>query len=109
MGKKKTTPGDIIRAYRKAKGSIQADIAEEIGVSQQQYQRYESWRSKPRYEVLEKLITVLGIPPQKLFTTGNIDDFYTEFERKINKYAKLISIIETEPKLQKIITAFGRK
>lgn len=107
---KKSNPGAIIKTYREMKFLTQQEVADMVGVSQQQYQKYESWRSKPRFEVLDKLIKKLEIPPFKLFDTEQkIVDYIETAEKKILKYTKIINMIENDPQLLRIIELYTSK
>lgn len=107
---KKVTPGTVLRLYRKLKFLTQQEVADLIGVSQQQYQKYELWKSKPSYEVLEKLIKKLEIPPNKLFDPeSKIVDLIETVERKLIKNKKLLDIINADPNLLKILKLYALK
>lgn len=107
---KKGNPGAVIKAYREMKFLTQQEVADMVGVSQQQYQKYESWKSKPRFDVLDKLIKKLEIPPYKIFDTEQkIIDFIEIAEKKIIKHSKLINMIENDPKLGKMIELYSSK
>jgi transcriptional regulator with XRE-family HTH domain len=109
VAKKKTQAGETLRVYRKAKGFTLAYMGKQVGVTHQQYQRYENGETPPPFDRLEKMIQILEIPPNKLFKVGKINDYSEQFEKKIQKYAKLLKMIESDPRLLKMIKAFGRK
>lgn len=107
---KKGNPGAVIKAYREMKFLTQQEVADMVGVSQQQYQKYESWRSKPRFEVLDKLIKKLEIPPYKIFDTEQkIVDYLETAEKKVLKYTKILNMIDNDPKLLKMIELYSTK
>jgi len=58
--------GNRLRALRRSKGLRQAEVAKVIGISGQQYQKYEDARSRCSLENLLKLADFLEIPFQSL-------------------------------------------
>src|SRR5688572_14707806 len=100
-------PGSVIKLYRKMKFLTQQEVADFVGVTQQQYQKYEYWKSKPSYKILDKLIKTLEIPPEKLFNVKTAD-FSEQFDKKIEKYGPMLKLIENDPKLLKMIRAYGK-
>lgn len=58
--------GNRLRALRRSKGLRQAEVAKVIGISGQQYQKYEDARSRCSLENLLKLADFLEVPFQSL-------------------------------------------
>lgn len=108
MNKKKSYVGTVLRNYRNAKGFTLAYMGKIVGVTHQQYQRYENGQTPPPIDRLEIIVKELEIPPTKLFNVGRINDFNEQFEMKIKKYAKIINLLEKDPKLLKMIKAYGK-
>ena len=107
---KKGNPGAIIKTYREMKFLTQQEVADMVGISQQQYQKYESWRSKPRFEVLDRLIKKLEIPPHLIFDPEQkILDYIETAEKKILKHSKILNMIDNDPKLLKVIELYSSK
>jgi transcriptional regulator with XRE-family HTH domain len=102
-------PGKVIKTYRNAKGIKLREMAVELGITLQQYQRYESWDTPPPFERLEKIIRILAIPPAKLFRTGKAEDGMVLFDKRVKKYWKNLKLIEDNPRLLKIIKAYGKE
>lgn len=109
MNKKIPHVGKVIRAYRKAKGYTLAGMGKIVGVTHQQYQRYENGETPPPFDRLEIIVDVLEIPPEKLFKNGRVSDFSEQFEKKVQRYGKILKLIENDPKLLKMITAYGKE
>ncbi|HEN6441229.1 TPA: helix-turn-helix transcriptional regulator [Streptococcus agalactiae] len=49
-----------LKQARKNIGLTQKEVAEKLGIAQQQYARWEQGQRKPKYETLEKLAEVFG-------------------------------------------------
>jgi transcriptional regulator with XRE-family HTH domain len=61
-----------IRALRRAKFLTQGELAEQVGVSLQAVQGWESGKYQPRLRHLKRLCEVLGVTPEQLIETeGN--------------------------------------
>ena len=59
--------GEAIRVLRKGLGFTQADIADLVGISKQQFQKYEAGDSRISAALLLRIALVLGCLPQDLF------------------------------------------
>lgn len=53
--------------YRKQQGLTQEQLAEQIGITQQHFQRIETAHSVPSLSTLLDIADTLGVPVQKLF------------------------------------------
>lgn len=67
MRKQSKTIGQIIRQYRKTKGMSQMDLAEAIGVSYQQVQKYEKGTNRISVDRLKQIADAFGITINELF------------------------------------------
>jgi transcriptional regulator with XRE-family HTH domain len=76
--------GKRVRAYRISLGMSQSALAEKVGVTFQQIQKYESGANRIAGGRLKKVATVLGVPIAILFGdaegsgNANTDDLLTE-------------------------------
>ena len=61
---------DIIKGLRKAKGLSQMQLAEMLGVSYQQVQKYEKGNTKISVERLSQIAKVLDVPINIFFPSG---------------------------------------
>ncbi|MBS0385291.1 MAG: helix-turn-helix transcriptional regulator [Proteobacteria bacterium] len=59
--------GEAIRLRRKGLGLRQADIAEQVGISTQQFQKYEAGDSRISASLLFRIAAVLDCAPQEFF------------------------------------------
>lgn len=57
-----------IKKLREQKGLSQTELAKRVGVTSGMVSFYESGRSYPRMDKIEKLAQVLGVTPQELLT-----------------------------------------
>lgn len=76
--------GNIIKSFRELKHISQANLAQQIGVSQRNVSYYESGERVPPADVLKKLAAIFGITVDELIgvkkvnSNGNCDDFFYE-------------------------------
>ena len=56
-----------LRAAREASGKTQAQVAKEVGLSEQMYQRYEYNKCKPRVQTAIRIARALNTTVEKLF------------------------------------------
>lgn len=57
----------ILRAARDVSGKTQAQVAKEIGTSEQVYQRYEYGKSEPAVRTAIRIADVLGVKSYEEF------------------------------------------
>ena len=72
-------PGKAITRYRKQKNLTQAELAELLDVHQTQIARWETGRSQPRQEYIEKICAALEITADQLYASephdfGELED-----------------------------------
>lgn len=65
---KRKTTGQIVKEYRKAKGMSQMDLAEMIGVSYQQVQKYEKGTNRISIDRLKQIAKALDVPINEFFS-----------------------------------------
>ena len=58
--------GNLIRVYRKSNKMTQKELAAKSGVSEISIRSYENNKRNPKYETLEKIADVLGIPVSEI-------------------------------------------
>ena len=63
--------GEAIKSRRKALCLSQQELAEKIGVTLHQMQRYENGRTILNVENVQRIADILGIPVADFFTSGN--------------------------------------
>lgn len=56
-----------LKSVRKAKGMIQKEVAEQLGISRATYNRYENDFGSMTVEMLNKFCKVMGANPQDFF------------------------------------------
>lgn len=64
---KRKTTGQIMKEYRKAKGMSQMELAEVIGVSYQQVQKYEKGINRISVDRLKQIAKALDVPINEFF------------------------------------------
>lgn len=93
------TLGDKIKSAREAKGWIQEQLAEKLGVEPPTVSRWESGENRPRPKHLVKLGNILGLPPGWLQTAAKMEEFVEadrlERERLAQKVGSLEERIES--------------
>lgn len=94
--------GRNIRLYRNECGMTLADLAGEIGVSQQQVQKYESGVSRVSASTLVALAEVLNVPIQDLFAGARSKQPTkpTKMERARMECRALVERTRSLPKLK---------
>ena len=65
---KRRTTGQIVKEYRQAKGMSQMELAEIIGVSYQQVQKYEKGTNRISVERLKQIAKALDVPINEFFS-----------------------------------------
>ncbi len=109
MTKKGSNVGKVLKKYRNTKGLTLKNMGEKLGITYQQYQRYEKGITPPPFDRLEKIIHLLEIPPTKLFNNEKIVDSIEQFEKKVKKYSKILELLESDPKLMELIKVYSTK
>ncbi|MEN2994426.1 MAG: helix-turn-helix transcriptional regulator [Thermodesulfovibrio sp.] len=92
--------GEIIKKIRKAKGFSQMELAEKIGVTYQQIQKYEKGISKITVERLIEISKALGVPISAFLSEISKENHiktYSEEEIILIEYFRKIS----DPELRK--------
>lgn len=65
--------GQTIKELRTLRGITQAELAKQVGTSQQQIGLYEKDKRTPRADVLKKIADVLGVSTEKLYPIDTHD------------------------------------
>ena len=100
--------GDLIRAFRKKKDLTQEQMAEKLYISQQQFQKYESWVSQPPIDTLVKIVNILEIPLQKIFGETERTDLVGEMEERYLIHDKHLLLIEENPEIVELIKLYDK-
>lgn len=66
--------GARIRRVRKARGMLQTELGEKVGLNGDRIQKYENGVRKPKYEMLEKIADALDVEPEA-FTDPEITNY----------------------------------
>jgi transcriptional regulator with XRE-family HTH domain len=61
--------GDTIRALRKLRGFTQEDLAEKLGVSYQQVQKYENGETQLTIDRIHRIASALDVPVEELLSS----------------------------------------
>lgn len=69
-GYKKT--GQLVKEYRKVKGMSQMELAEVIGVSYQQVQKYEKGTNRISVDRLKQIANALDVPINEFFSSEKL-------------------------------------
>lgn len=68
---KSRATGQLVKAYRKAKGLSQMELADMIGVSYQQVQKYEKGDNRISVDRLKEIAKALDIPINEFFSSDS--------------------------------------
>lgn len=100
--------GEIIKRIRKAKGFSQMELAEKIGITYQQFQKYEKGKSKITVDRLIDIAKALDVPLTtilaEIYKDNNIKTYSYE-EVVLLEYFRKIS----DPKLKKSLLNIFKK
>lgn len=94
--------GSRIKAFRKAKGLSQEQLAELVGIEQKHVSRLEVGTSYPTIDRLEKIAVALDVPMGSFFDAGN----QTYYEEKAKKLELMMRELDND--YQRIILKFSQ-
>lgn len=94
--------GSRIKAYRKARGISQEQLAEMIGIEPKHVSRLEVGTSYPTIDRLEKIARALHVPMGSFFDSGN--------QEQLSEKAKRLELMirELDNDYQRIILKFSQ-
>ena len=104
--------GEIIKRIRKAKGFSQMELAEKIGITYQQFQKYEKGKSKITVDRLIDIAKALDVPLSTILVEIYKDDnikSYSYEEIVILEYFRKISDPELKKSLLNIFKKLAEK
>jgi transcriptional regulator with XRE-family HTH domain len=84
--------GQRIRIYRKARGLSQTTLADQLGVTFQQVQRYENGTSRIGACRLMRIAHVLGVPIAALLGVNDTTTIKSSERRKVFSSLKLLTV-----------------
>lgn len=102
MKSEKEKLGSRIKAYRKARGISQEQLAEMIGIEPKHVSRLEVGTSYPTIDRLEKIARALHVPMGSFFDRGN--------QEQLSEKAKRLELMirELDSDYQRIILKFSQ-
>ncbi len=103
--------GETIKKIRKAKGISQMELAERIGITYQQLQKYEKGKSKITVERLVDIAKALDVSISVFFPElyEKESKFYSEDEVVLVELYRKLSDIELKKALLKLIEELSKK
>jgi transcriptional regulator with XRE-family HTH domain len=84
--------GQRIRIYRKARGLSQTTLADQLGVTFQQVQKYENGTSRIGAGRLMRIAHVLGVPIAALLGVNDTTTIKSSERRKVFSSLKLLTV-----------------
>ena len=84
--------GQRIRIYRKAKGLSQTTLADQLGVTFQQLQKYENGTNRIGAGRLMRIAQVLGVPVTTLLGVNDTTEIKSSARRKVASSLKLLTL-----------------
>lgn len=110
--KTKGTPDDIdvhvgarLKTLRLARGASQSEMADKLGITFQQIQKYENAKNRISAGKLAKAAKLLGVPVQAFFP----DEYTDNKQLDIFRQNILNGFIDAKDMLDKAIAQFGGK
>jgi len=92
--------GVAIRSRRKELGWSQDELAERIGVTLHQLQRYESGRTILNVENVQRIADILGLPVTDFFASGSsvtvaepVESYFTADEKTLLRSYRSITVV----------------
>ncbi len=107
--------GAAIRKRRKALGLSQEQLAEKVGVSYQQVQRYENGSSSLNVENVQRIARALGLPATAFFEAGAqpvVDSglpFWSSDEKTLLRYFRDLAAPADKKLVLSVIRRFVKK
>ncbi|GAB5046924.1 helix-turn-helix domain-containing protein [Thermodesulfovibrio sp. TK110] len=103
--------GETIKKLRKAKGISQMELADKIGITYQQLQKYEKGKAKITIERLIDIAKALDVPVSVFFPElyEKESKFYSEDEVILIEFYRKISDAEIKKALLRIIKELSSK
>jgi len=84
--------GQRIRIYRKAKGLSQTTLADQLGVTFQQLQKYENGTNRIGAGRLMRIAQVLGVPVTTLLGVNDTTEIKSSARRKVTSSLRLLTL-----------------
>ncbi len=101
--------GERIRVRRSALGMSQAELADRIGMSFQQVQKYERGANRIASSILVRVADALGCAPGELLTNGRSRGRASSaIDREIDAVASRIKMLKSTAARKKILGALGK-
>lgn len=88
--------GQILRQLRLARQLTQNEAAENFGISQQTYQKYESGKTEPPYDLLCDFATFYGVSTDYLLGRTPVKQMMTEEPDVLSQLAQIFNLSEFE-------------
>ena len=87
--------GEKIRASRKLANITQSQLADELGISFQQVQKYESGKNRLSASKLHAISLIVGVPIAAFFPDSDSSNLITNLEEQVSKLKELADSLST--------------
>lgn len=108
--------GVAIRSRRKELGWSQDELAEKIGVTLHQMQRYESGRTILNVENVQRIATILGLPVADFFAAGDsvsvaepVESYFAADEKALLKSYRAINFVADKKLAISLVKRLAKK
>lgn len=108
--------GAAIRTRRKELGWAQDELAEKIGVTLHQMQRYESGRTILNVENVQRIADILGLPVTDFFTADNsvtvaepVESYFAADEKALLRHYRSITVVADRKMAANVVKRLAKK
>jgi len=108
--------GEIIRKRRKELCWTQEQLAEKVGVSFQQVQRYENGDSMLNVENVQRIADILGLPVTDFFAADNsvtvaepVESYFSTDEKALLRHYRSIPVVADRKLAANVVKRLAKK
>lgn len=108
--------GEIIRKRRKELCWSQEQLAEKVGVSFQQVQRYEYGDSMLNVENIQRIADILGLPVADFFAAGDsvivaepVESYFSADEKALLRHYRSIAVVTDRKLVANVVKRLAKK
>jgi len=108
--------GEIIRKRRKELCWTQEQLAEKVGVSFQQVQRYENGDSMLNVENVQRIAAILGLPVADFFASSGsvtvaepVESYFATDEKALLRHYRAITVVTDRKLASNVVKRLAKK
>jgi transcriptional regulator with XRE-family HTH domain len=108
--------GEAIKSRRKELGWSQDELAEKIGVTLHQVQRYEGGRTILNVENIQRIADALGLPVADFFASGKpatvaepVESYFATDEKALLRHYRSITVVADRKMAANLVKRLAKK